>query len=1278
MTLINANLARPLLDKLKIESKPAFITADGRRADCLGTLSLSVRHGLHEISLEKVAVVSSLPYDLILGRDWLSKSGATIDFSEGVGQLKFLKVKLDSKSSPSVIENPSHESKSISLSPNPPLEPIVEETELMDGCLAAIKLETSIAAVERAKSTVVSSVTISPDHMGFVSLSVNSFLPNSTMDVMVEKGASSLPGQEWVSPACLLTVTAERTLAIPVLNVSDNPIVFGKGEPFKLRICDKYSLVSHFPTEEFVVGSCDEIGPSKEREAAPLNSDLRESLVKDARFGNQLLDYEKSEIFDILASEPSCFPTEAGQIGLTDLVEHEIETGAAAPIHSVPYRVSAVERRTIADQVAEMEAAGVVRPSTSPWSSPVVLVKRSDGRSRFCVDYRRLNDKTRKDVYPLPRMDDVLERLGGATIFTTLDLASGYWQVPIAEKDQAKTAFVTPDGLYEFRRMPFGLCNAPATFQRLIDRALSGLKWSACLVYLDDVLVYGRDLAEHNERLRRVLRALGRAGLTLNLKKCLFASDSVKYLGHLVNAKGLSPNPEKVQDVVNFPIPKTISQLRGFLGLASFYRRFVPSFANISRPLVNLLKKGAEWKWSSAENSAFLSLKRKLTEPPVLIHFQEDEPIEVHIDASGSGLGAVLCQTFQGAKHPVTFISRHLSETESRYHANELECLALVWALDKLHPYVYGSPHFTVYSDSSALVWLKSKKKLNGKLARWVLFLADYNFDLVHVRGKRNTVADVLSRTPHGVAEETDPSEKCSYLSCLFITEREKLEEIRLNQRCDSNISPLIRQLENRKIGPITQGLARFRLREGVLYRISAGRGRPLRLVLPRSLLRQVLETSHAGPSGGHFGIFKTLERLRSRFWYPGMASRVKNFIQTCTHCQKFKVPPGKISGYLNPIPAVDSPFQVLALDHIGPLIKTKNGNAHILVIIDYLTRWVEAVAVPDVSAQHVCRFLNSVILRHGPPTKVITDIGSTFTSSEFANILGFHHIEHARTSAGHPQTNGLCERINRTIAQVLTGRVADRHNAWDSELEQAISCINRASQETTKRTPYELVYGRLPVTTEETIFPRLPGPSIKNGSSRVRKLRKEAIARTKRAQIRQANYYNRRRVPAQSFTTGDLVLVRRHLPTGGGKCSKFNPKYIGPFRIAKKIGPLTYRVENIPGTRIRKRGNAFSVHVAQLKRFMAGFQSGSSTPSKRAWDQVSFEEETDGLNRQDVASTTGGESCHPTTSPLPSVVIGFSRFGRPIRHPDWFHPARKALKRLNSQKRRHQKKKSL
>ena len=496
----------------------------------------------------------------------------------------------------------------------------------------------------------------------------------------------------------------------PILNVSDSTIIFQKGDPFFARVCESFRTVSSIPDKEKVIGACETIDSC--HPSSVTNFKLRERLGEGVKFGSQLGECDWDEVLDILASVPSCFSDESGSIGRTDLVQHEIDTGTTLPVHSAPYRVLAAERKVIAAQVEKMEAAGVVRPSVSPWSSPVVLTKRSDGRLRFCVDYRRLNDKTRKDLYPLPRMDDVLERLGGAKVFTTLDLANGYWQVPIAERDQPKTAFVTPDVLYEFRRMPFGLCNAPVTFQRLVDRALAGLNWTACLVYLDDILVYGRNLPEHNMRLRLVLQALGEAGLTLNVKKCLFAADSVKYLGHLVTAEGLSPNPEKVQDIVNFPIPKTISQLRGFLGLASFYRRFVPSFANISRPLVNLLKKGADLEWELEEQAAFDTLKRKLSEPPVLIHFQEDSPIEVHIDASGLGLGAVLCQKFQGAIHPVTFISRHLTDTESRYHANELECLALIWALEKLHSYVYGRPHFTVFSDSSAPVWLKSKKEV--------------------------------------------------------------------------------------------------------------------------------------------------------------------------------------------------------------------------------------------------------------------------------------------------------------------------------------------------------------------------------------------------------------------------------------------------------------------------------------------------------------------------------------------------------------------------------------
>ena len=459
---------------------------------------------------------------------------------------------------------------------------------------------------------------------------------------------------------------------------------------------------------------------------------------------------EMTKLKGLLKESTDIFALNDSELGYTDIVRHSIDTGNHMPIKQQPYRTPIVRRDRIKQMVDQMQKQGIVQPSKSPWASPVVLVPKKDGSLRFCVDYRKLNSITRKDVYPLPRVDDIFDTLNGARYFTSLDLASGYWQVELDEHAREKSAFTTYHGLYEFVRMPFGLCNAPATFQRVMQAVLAGLTWQSCFVYLDDILIASKTFGEHIRSISEVFARLRAAGLRLKPKKCLFLREEVPYLGHLISALGIRPDPSKTEKVKTFPTPCDVTAVRQFIGLTSYYRRFVPNFSNIASPLRALTKKNAVFKWSTECQSAFDRLKTMLTSAPVLAYpkFGPDAEFVLETDASGIGLGAVLSQQqSDGMLHPIAYASRSLDPSESNYGITELETLAVVWAARYFRPYLLG--HRTiVYTDHSACVSVLSSARPSGKLARWALTIQELNLIIKHRAGKLNANADALSRSP--------------------------------------------------------------------------------------------------------------------------------------------------------------------------------------------------------------------------------------------------------------------------------------------------------------------------------------------------------------------------------------------------------------------------------------------------------------------------------------------------------------------------------------------------
>lgn len=525
--------------------------------------------------------------------------------------------------------------------------------------------------------------------------------------------------------------------------------------------------------------------------ASPTSATL-DSVLASIDIDQQLSSPQRDKIVSLVTEFAECFST-SSKVRRTPVAKHcIIVEEPVRPVRQHPYRVAPKEREAIRSQVQEMLKDDVIQPSNSPWASPVVLVKKKDNTLRFCVDYRKLNLITKRDVYPLPRIDDTLDKLRNAYFFSSLDLKSGYWQIEVDERDRKKTAFVTPDGLYEFKVLPFGLCSAPATFQRTINTVLSGLKWQSCLVYLDDVVVFSSTFEQHMQRLRAVLDAIRTAGLTIKPEKCHFGFRELRFLGHIVSAEGVRPDPEKITAVEMFPKPRDKKAIRRFLGLCAYYRRFVENFSKIAEPLTRLTKEDVPFVWEKEQEDAFSELRRRLQSPPILAHFDENAETDIHTDASNVGLGAILIQWQNGEEKVIAYASRTLSKAETNYSATEKECLAVIWAVSKFRPYLYGRP-FRAISDHHSLCWLANLKDPSGRLARWSLRLQEYDITVVYKSGLKHNDADCLSRAP---IESTslEYEQDFPFLGAL------NTAEMAHHQRTDPELLLLIEYLEGRQV----------------------------------------------------------------------------------------------------------------------------------------------------------------------------------------------------------------------------------------------------------------------------------------------------------------------------------------------------------------------------------------------------------------------------------------------------------------------------------------------
>lgn len=560
------------------------------------------------------------------------------------------------------------------------------------------------------------------------------------------------------------------------------------------------------------------------------------------------------------------------RLGRTTRIEHKIDTGDCEPIkqrHHImsPYMLEHMNREL--DRMIEL---GVVRPSTSPWASPVLLVKKANGDMRFCFDGRKLNSVTKKCAYPLPMVDHILNKLSGAQFLSSIDLKSAFWQIPLEASSCEKTAFVIPGrGLFEFVVMPFGLCNAAQTQQKLMDNVLGPDLDPYIFVYLDDVIIATPTFDQHVECLRIVFDRLRRANLTINLEKCEFCLPSLKYLGFLVDREGLRTNPEKVEAMLKYSKPQTYTEVKRFLGLCSWYRRFVKDFSTVVAPLNNLLKgkkKNQKIEWTEGASTAFQSIKEALVSAPILASPDFAKPFVIQADASNVGVGAVLTQMVDEKECVVAYASRTLTQSERKFTVTEKELLAVVFALEKFRCYVEGQ-RFTVVTDHASLRWLHNLKDPIGRLARWAIKLQQFDMEVVHRKGALNVVPDALSRAPIEI--------------CL-------LDFSSSDFASDQWYGKMLKN-----VGEEPQKYADWMVEGEKLYKhlpddLSLRTNNPVwKLVVPKSLRQEVLKECHDSPFASHGGMFKTTSRLKELYYWPRLTQDVKRYVRSCKVCAQQK-----------------------------------------------------------------------------------------------------------------------------------------------------------------------------------------------------------------------------------------------------------------------------------------------------------------------------------------------------------------------------------------------------
>nr|ABA96940.1 retrotransposon protein, putative, Ty3-gypsy subclass [Oryza sativa Japonica Group] len=771
---------------------------------------------------------------------------------------------------------------------------------------------------------------------------------------------------------------------------------------------------------------------------------------------------KKLEDIPIVREYPEVFPDDLTTMPPKRDIEFRIDlVPGTAPIHKRPYRMGASELAEVKKQVDEQLQKGYIRPSTSPWGAPVIFVEKKDKTKRMCVDYRALNEVTIKNKYPLPRIDDLFDQLKGATVFSKIDLRSGYHQLRIREEDIPKTAFITRYGLFECTVMSFGLTNAPAFFMNLMNKVFMEFLDKFVVVFIDDILIYSKSEEEHEQHLRLVLEKLKEHQLYAKFSKCDFWLKEVQFLGHIVNAQGVAVDPANVESVTEWTPPRTVTQVRSFLGLAGYYRRFIENFSKIAKPMTQLLKKEEKFIWSAECNRSFEELKRRLVSAPVLTLPDQTKDFQVYCDASRQGLGCVLMKDGK----VVSYASRQLRSHEGNYPTHDLELAAVVHALKIWRHYLIGN-RCEVYTDHKSLKYIFTQPDLNLRQRRWLELIKDYDMGIHYHPGKANVVADALSRKSYcnvawveQLCCEVQRDLEHLNLGIVehgFVAALEAqptlVEQVRIAQASDPEIAEL---KKNMRVGK-ARGFIEDE--QGTIWM-----GERLCVPENKELKDLILTEAHQTQYSIHPGSTKMYQDLKEKFWWVSMRREIAEFVALCDVCQRVKAEHQRPVGLLQPLQIPEWKWEEIGMDFITGLPRTSSGHDSIWVVVDRLTKVAHFIPVHTTySGKKLAElYLARIMCLHGVPKKIVSDRGSQFTSKFWQKLQEELGTRLNFSTAYHPQTDGQTERVNQILEDMLRACALDFGGAWDKSLPYAEFSYNNSYQASLQMAPFEALYGR-------------------------------------------------------------------------------------------------------------------------------------------------------------------------------------------------------------------------